>query len=288
MIQLPYFLLPVAGDVPLNSVIFQLIVRGIYTYLTQLYAVMPSGGLVDQVLCKSGDTLTWGTYIFTDEKVKVTSSSVAGYFAEVIDTTTLEVYNNKVRLYGGVPNFLGLTDTPSTYTGNANKLICVATSQDKLEFVSYTGSIPTGAIAMWSGSAASVPSGWVICNGTTKYDGTNYTPNLTDYFVIGAGSSYSAPTLNTTSHTWVPGSSTTGGASTVTLSSSQIPYHRHKASTFVASLSGSVSYYSVSMGGGKSYISGSTTVSWAAVGSGGSFSIMPPYYTLIFIMKSSS
>ena len=286
MIQLPYFLLPVAGDTPLNSVIFQMIIRSIYTYLSQLYAVMPSGGLVDQVLCKSGTVLSWGTYILTDEKVKVTSSSVAGYFAEVIDTATLEVYNNKVRLYGGVPNFLGLTDTPSTYTSSANNVLRVASTEDKLEFVSYAGSIPTGVIAMWSGSAASVPSGWVICNGTTKYDGTNYTPNLTDYFVIGAGSSYSAPTLNTTTHTWVPGSSTTGGASTITLSSAQLPYHRHKASTFVSGLSGSVAYEAGD--GAKSYMDGSITLNWAAVGSGGSFSILPPYYTLIFIMKTSS
>jgi len=286
MIQLPYFLLPVAGDTPLHSVIFQMIIRSIYTYLSQLYAVMPSGGLVNQVLCKSGAVLSWGTYTLTDEKVKVTSSFVAGYFAEVIDTATLEVYNNKVRLYGGVPNFLGLKDTPSTYSGGANKVIRVASTNDKLEFVAYTGAIPTGVIAMWSGSAASVPSGWVICNGTTKYDGINYTPDLTDRFIIGAGSSYSTPTLNTTTHTWVPGSSTTGGASTITLSSAQIPYHRHKAKDFVSSLSGSVSHDAGTSG--KSYISGSTTISWAAVGSGGSFSIMPPYYTLIFIMKSSS
>jgi len=44
--------------------------------------------------------------------------------------------------------------------------------------------IPTGIITMWSGSVASVPDGWSLC------DGTNGTPDLRDRFVVGAGSSY--------------------------------------------------------------------------------------------------
>lgn len=62
--------------------------------------------------------------------------------------------------------------------------------------------VPSGVIAMWSGSIASIPSGWVLC------DGTNSTPNLQDRFVIGAGSTYAvdasggATTINSVaSHT---------------------------------------------------------------------------------------
>ena len=44
--------------------------------------------------------------------------------------------------------------------------------------------IPTGAIFLWSGSIGSIPSGYVIC------DGTNSTPDLRDRFIIGAGNSY--------------------------------------------------------------------------------------------------
>lgn len=36
----------------------------------------------------------------------------------------------------------------------------------------------TGAIIMWSGTIASIPSGWVIC------DGSNGTPDLRDRFVV--------------------------------------------------------------------------------------------------------
>ena len=56
-----------------------------------------------------------------------------------------------------------------------------------------TGNTPTwttltafisGMIMLWSGSEASIPSGWVLC------DGTNSTPNLQDRFVVGAGNNY--------------------------------------------------------------------------------------------------
>lgn len=40
---------------------------------------------------------------------------------------------------------------------------------------------PSGIIVLWSGSIASIPGGWALC------DGTNGTPNLKSRFVIGAG-----------------------------------------------------------------------------------------------------
>lgn len=45
--------------------------------------------------------------------------------------------------------------------------------------------IPIGGIIMWSGSIASIPNGWRLC------DGTNGTPDLRDKFVVGAGNAYS-------------------------------------------------------------------------------------------------
>jgi microcystin-dependent protein len=70
-----------------------------------------------------------------------------------------------------------------------------------------SGTIPVGGIIMWSGSIASIPTGWALCNGS------NGTPNLIDRFIVGAGSGYN------------PGA--TGGAATVTLSVDQIPSHSH-------------------------------------------------------------
>lgn len=45
---------------------------------------------------------------------------------------------------GGVTTFLGLTDTPSSYSGNANKLVRVNSTEDNLEFISPS-SITTNA-----------------------------------------------------------------------------------------------------------------------------------------------
>lgn len=44
--------------------------------------------------------------------------------------------------------------------------------------------IPSGIVVMWSGSSVTIPSGWLLCNGS------NGTPDLRDRFIVGAGSSY--------------------------------------------------------------------------------------------------
>ena len=44
--------------------------------------------------------------------------------------------------------------------------------------------IPSGVILLWSGSVATIPSGWALC------DGSSGTPDLRNRFVVGAGSTY--------------------------------------------------------------------------------------------------
>jgi hypothetical protein len=74
-----------------------------------------------------------------------------------------------------------------------------------------------GEIRLWSGAAtdtavqAAFGPGWHVCNGN------NGTPNLVNQFVPGAGTSSSTVVA--------PGA--TGGASTVTLTSTQLPSHNH-------------------------------------------------------------
>ena len=67
--------------------------------------------------------------------------------------------------------------------------------------------VPTGGIIIWSGAADAIPTGWLLC------DGTSGTPNLRDRFVVGAGSTY------------VVGA--TGGSVTVTLAAANLPAHLH-------------------------------------------------------------
>ncbi len=76
--------------------------------------------------------------------------------------------------------------------------------------------LPRGVIVMWSGSIASIPSGWALCDGGTYIapDGTPVTtPDLRDRFIVGAGGSYFV--------------GATGGTNYVILNVTQIPSHTH-------------------------------------------------------------
>ena len=87
----------------------------------------------------------------------------------------------------------------------------VLTSQGSGSAAAWTTviGVPSGIIAVWSGSEGSIPSGWYLCNGS------NSTPDLRNRFIVGAGSGSSYSVGNT------------GGSNTVTLSTSQIPSHSH-------------------------------------------------------------
>jgi microcystin-dependent protein len=153
--------------------------------------------------------------------------------------------------------------------------------------------VPTGGIIMWSGSIASIPTGWVLCNGS------NSTPDLRDRFVVGAGSTYSVDD--------------TGGASTVTLTEANLPAHKHTASSTSTSTVSDpghahpysrtgayygtpTSPYSHPAGGFQTVntsssttgisVSTSTTTTTSNTGSGTAHENKPPYYALAYIMKT--
>lgn len=177
------------------------------------------------------------------------------------------------------PTFSGTPTTPTASPGtNTTQIASTA-------FVLANG-VPTGAIMMWSGSIASIPSGWLLCNGS------NGTPDLRNRFIVGAGSTYS------------PGN--TGGSANATL-----PSHTHTATNSLNDpghyhISGVPSdYSSIGTAGiptayqktGSSLvgtspitynattgISVSTTLS--TEGSSATNANLPPYYALAFIMKA--
>jgi len=146
--------------------------------------------------------------------------------------------------------------------------------------------IPAGLISMWSGSIGSIPSGWYLC------DGSNGTPNLTDRFVVGAGSTYAV--------------NGTGGATSVTLTTNNLPAHTHTATVTdpahshviaqpVTGLAGSGASGWQGSNTGVNYVTSSSatntattgiTVANSSTGSGTSFSILPTYYALAFIQKA--
>lgn len=76
--------------------------------------------------------------------------------------------------------------------------------------------LPVGSIIDWSGSTASIPAPWQIC------DGTNGTPDLRDKFLVGAGNAYAVgATGGATSNT--PTITVAGHVLTV----GEMPAHTH-------------------------------------------------------------
>jgi hypothetical protein len=155
---------------------------------------------------------------------------------------------------------------------------------------------PSGGIIMWSGTIATIPSGWYLCNGS------NSTPDLRNKFIIGA---YQDTTG--VAYTTVTGADTqTGGTKdAITVSHTHTatstvtdPSHRHTATNYGSAQSGSdnggapVMYPTGSSTGRdplpSDYATTGITVatSISTTGSSGTNQNLPPYYALAFIMKA--
>lgn len=169
------------------------------------------------------------------------------------------------------------------------------------------GGVPSGVIAMWSGSIGTIPVGWYLC------DGTNSTPDLRDRFIVGAGSSYAVgatggsanATLVSHSHTV----SASGSTDTQGLHSHAItdPGHNHAGTltqttksgngptpvvspeSLTANLNyttfGEITGISIVNNGSHSHgvsVAGNTSTD----GSSATNANLPPYYALAYIMKA--
>jgi len=121
----------------------------------------------------------------------------------------------------------------------------------------------TGMIMMWYGSVASIPSGWVLC------DGNNSTPDLRNRFVVGAG----------TGGNYSPGD--TGGANSVTLTVAQIPAHTHTYERTDVGINVNDRPWPASNNDCDM-----TTQNTSSTGGGQSHENRPPYYALCYIMKT--
>ena len=86
--------------------------------------------------------------------------------------------------------------------------------------------MPIGGIIMWSGSLASIPTNWALCDGqtVTRTDGGGslVTPNLLNRLIGGAGDG-----LNTGDRPAKYAVGATGGADSVVLTTPQLPAHSH-------------------------------------------------------------
>jgi len=206
-----------------------------------------------------------------------------------------------------------LNATGLMVNANMNRIVNVSTPTafDDCATKGYVESwLPVGTILMWGGSQSSIPTGWLLCDGSaisrTTYSrlfaaiGTTHgagdgsttfnLPNLRDRFIVGAGNSYVV--------------AATGGEATHTLTVSEIPSHSHTAS---CSTNGAHTHiYSkgqfVNNGQGGSgygvwaatpYVDTATsssgdhnhTITIGSTGGNAAHENRPPYYALCYIIK---
>lgn len=181
------------------------------------------------------------------------------------------------------PSLTGTPTAPTAASGtNTTQLATTAFVQSAI------GTALSGVIVMWSGTIATIPSGWVLCNGS------NGTPDLRNRFIIGAHSDSAG-----VAYTTITGGNTqTGGSKDAIVVS-----HDHTATSVVTDPGHSHSYSAGQFGGtlvdkadsatnnltfntnsATTGITVATTI--ASSGSSGTNANLVPYYALAFIMKT--
>ena len=236
-----------------------------------------------------------------DETGRITKVSdkltIAPEWKNIINKpTTLEGFGITDRFPTTLPANGGNADTvghhsPGTSPGNV--LVLDNTGKIPVNNIPIQALFSTGMITLWYGSSNAVPKGWHIC------DGTAGTPDLRDKFIIAAGGKYDFLS--------------TGGEEKVTLTTQQMPSHKHPGSrtdetnltgTFKAQLRKKNSYatgvFTGYMEYGDDWKSGSAanhvhvvtfngrhshSINTSAAGGGQAHNNMPPYIALFYIMK---
>jgi len=224
------------------------------------------------------------------------SGEVNAYAFDTLEVAGLSTFSGgqkvtgNVDVTGSVTASATITAEQLTSTDDANIAddLTVGGTATADTFVG-NGVIPVGGIIMWSGTNATIPSNWQLC------DGTNSTPNLVDRFVVGRGSAYAADA--------------TGGTANATLVS-----HSHTTNSTSKTLTGAVTKISEGFNAGgtatgvftktndgnnnitesasTSPVSGFTfdgthTHGTDSQGSSATNANLPPYYAIAYIMRMS-
>jgi hypothetical protein len=239
---------------------------------------------------------TWGTKLNTnldtiDTQLKTNADAVAARVAKAGDTMTGALTLNGAptsNLHAATKQYVDTADNgkvskagdtmtgPLTLSGAPSSNLHAATKQ--YVDTSSAAAIPSGFIGMWSGSVASIPTGWLLC------DGSNGTPDLRDRFVIGAGSTHTPGATGgnkdaiVVSHTHT--ATVTDPGHNHTYLNDPVPA-QHPTGTGASDSRGqqNVTYNTSTAATG-------VTVSNSTTGSSGTNANLPPYYALAYIMKA--
>ncbi|MBQ2870556.1 hypothetical protein IJE86_02520 [bacterium] len=207
-------------------------------------------------------------------QINLIRTSLANYVTKTELTTTLSKYVKITDLTTKLSSYITSDQLNSRNYITSESLTGFLTDSDltalrnRLTALEQTpaptnDNFPIGGIIMWSGTT--IPTGWKLCNGQ------NGTPDLRDRFIVGAGSSYAIGAK--------------GGASTVTLTASQIPPHRHLVHEYAGPVHTDKTNHRAHVNAGTNGGSSSYT---GSIGGGQAHENRPPYYALAYIMKVSN
>ena len=249
-------------------------ITGIVTTSGDFYAlgrfrdVNSNPGTAGQILASTGNGVDW---------IDANTTSVANSVnvGVNVDSTDADQFVSFFGANSG--NQPNRVDDDFTYNPHTNTLKVgniIDSSGNASAFV-------TGMIILWYGDTSNIPGGWLLC------DGNHSTPDLRDRFVIGAGNNFNA--------------GSTGGSNSVTLSTSNLPSHRHfvvsnslggqnrtgsnvSANNQVAKGTGAGNLYeSYNLASTGSNASAGRS---SAVGDGTAIDNKPAYHALCYIMKT--
>jgi hypothetical protein len=257
-----------------------------------------TAGILDAFLQKKGgDTLTNTTTLAGILQLNSNGSIQGGEFTGVLRGAPGQTEGQII---------VGASEATATQNGS----VILTEANLTANLPSGYGLFVTGMICMWYGASDAIPTGFLLC------DGTSGTPDLENCFIVGAGSQYALSATggsagyppssygqNTTSTNPISGLSIAGTALTI----AQLPAHTHEFYYGgVIDFGGSAGGPALTVGTGGTYttnLPGGSGISSAQylqnTGAGATHTHalggtlahvhaydLPPYYALFYIMKS--
>jgi hypothetical protein len=258
--------------------------------VTKLYVIINASAYVATIYCSTvlGNTTAAGTGVAVPAGKSVLLRSDGTNIVEQLNHVVGNLSTGGNLSVTGTAAVTGVLTAPTAAPGtNTTQAATTAFVQAALSSL-----LPTGVITMWSGTIATIPSGWLLCNGSSG------TPDLRDRFIVGARQDDAG-----VAKTNITGSLTQTGGSKDAITVS----HTHTASTSTAgahvhtmvfqtnqadhAITGNVGDNGVlndtrTSGSMSTEGNHTHTITVDSAGSSGTNANLVPYYALAFIMKA--
>ena len=277
-----------------------------------------------QGLILTGQSLYWGAQTPTAPTSFASQIQIDGGRSAPIGTTN----HGQIRFYTSNAQQMTINELGNVGIGTTNPQYPLdvtgsVNSTGQYNYIGHNSGPPAGAISAYLGTTD--PDGWIICDGVQRTNGSDGRYNRLITAGIGSGTANSTYTPPNLKGQFLYGSSTTssvngtGGASSVTLTTANLPAHNHTATdsghTHANTLTdpGHVHQQNSSDDGGRSdgttaqsnntytqtgfntnsattgititNASATANITIGNTGSGTSFSILPTYTTVNYIIK---